>query len=401
MSDVKTISSQIKELTLSLPQLADVREVMAERLREGLAAPDRELAALPTYLPPPGEEIVGEALVVDIGGTNVRASRLKLKAGKVSFPSGEETAPVKSNWESAADFFHYQASLLFGMKASSELPVGYCFSYPAHPLPDRDAVLLRWTKDLSVPGVVGRRVGKMLQEAFIDKGIPAGRIAVSNDTVAALMGGAWTYGPAGEFSDFIGLIVGTGHNMASFFPGELISPRKLDGSYRIDRMAVNLESGNFHPPHLSFFDDELDDLRRDAGAQRLEKAVSGKFLPELYGFIVGGRAASPGPETSELFRLAYRSPRSPEGALALAIVNRSADLVAASLAGLIEVLEPSGQVGVLAEGSVIIENPEYHKRVEEKLIALLGSDRGKNPPVKLFQLKKVNLIGAAIAALTP
>lgn len=394
------IDSQIEKLSLSLSQLEDIRDVMADRVREGLKSTGSELAALPTYLPNPRKKITGETLVVDVGGTNVRASRVRLDAnGRAGFPAGERSSPLKTSWESAADFFYFQASLAREMKTGSALPLGYCFSYPAHSLPDRDAILLQWTKDLHVPGVVGKRVGKMLKEAFLDKGIPAGRIAVLNDTVAALMGGCWACGTGGEFSDFIGLIVGTGNNMATFFPVGLISSQPIDDSYRHERMAVNLESGNFHPPHLSRFDDELDEFRQDAGIHRGEKAISGKFLPELYGYILSGRPGSPGPETKELFRLASEGADSPEGGLAAAIIGRSADLVAAELAGLIIVLKPKRKVGILAEGSVISRNPGYRKRVAKKLTTLLGGKRKGQSAAELFQLENVNLIGAAIAAL--
>jgi len=392
--------SKIEELSLTRPQLGEIADALAARIRRGLAASGEELAMLPTYLPEPDREVAGEALVVDVGGTNVRAARLALDAsGRAAIPAGDRSAALKNSWNSPAEFFSFQASLVPHMRGAQVLPLGYCFSYPSRSLPDRDAVLLGWTKELRVPGAVGEKVGAALKEALRKEGVETGKVTVCNDTVAALVGGSWKHEGGSGFSDFVGLIVGTGNNMAAFFPTRLITSGPIDHSYRRERMAVNLESGNFHPPHLSRFDDELDETRPDAGAQRLEKAVSGKFLPPLYGYLLTGRVGTVRPSAEELFRLAYEEGSSPEGKLAAAVVNRSADLVAATLAGLLEVLEPEGKVGILAEGSVIEKNPLYRKRVENKLELLLGKGEKGEGRFELLQLDNVNLIGAAVAAL--
>jgi len=164
-------------------------------------------------------------------------------------------------------------------------------------------------------------------------------------------------------------------------------------------MAVNLESGNFHPPSLSRFDDEFDAAGPTPGSHRVEKAVSGKFIPQLFSFIEEGRTSPPYPETKEIFQLAQQDRDSPKGALALALINRSADLVAAGLAGLIDTLGSSGNIGILAEGGVINHNPDYKKRVREKLALLLDDDPLSPRRFALLQLENVNLIGAAAAAL--
>ena len=77
-----------------------------------------------------------------------------------------------------------------------------------------------------------------------------------NDTVASLLAGAIARG--GKHPEaFVGLIVGTGTNMAGFFRAERIG--KLDES-PIATMAVNLESGAFHPPHLTAWDQAVDEV---------------------------------------------------------------------------------------------------------------------------------------------
>ncbi len=389
-----------EELKLSPDHLEDIRKAMAARIREGLKTDGGEIKALATYLPPPSVEYGGRAMVIDIGGTNIRAAIITFSPeGKVIIEKGPTVTPLRSDWESAGDFFACQADLALSLSPPPGLPIGYCFSYPTTATPDRDGILIRWNKQLNVPDVVGKKVGNLLLSAFREKGYGSSNISILNDTVASLMGASLEFDAAGEFSDFIGLIVGTGTNMAAYLPTRLLSAKLLNNDYDHDRMAVNLESGNFYPPHLSRFDNELDATRNNTGLQMMEKTVSGRFIPQIFSFIKEGRTSPPYPDTRDVFNLAYKNGDSPDGELALTLINRSADLVAAGLAGLIDLLNSSGKVGILAEGGVINNNPEYHSRVREKLADLLN-DKPQSPTrFALLQMENANLIGAAAAAV--
>lgn len=391
------LRTDLSSLKLGISDLKEIRSAMAERVREGLSSGEGEIAALPTFLSPPRPES-GRALAIDLGGTNLRAAVVEISAkGAVRLAGPPAVRPLELEWESARDFFAVQAELALSRKPPDGLPVGYCFSYPSKALPGGDAVHLQWNKDLRVPGVIGRRVGKLLGEALAAKGYTVRRVRVLNDTVAALLGGDLAYRREGEFATFIGLIVGTGTNLAAYFPASRLGARIPEEHRGMGEMAVNLESGNFHPPRLSPIDDELDAGREDAGRQRLEKAVSGRFLPRLFSFIRDGRTSPPHPETREIFELA-RAGDTGENRIARVIVNRSADLVAAALAGLIDILESEGKIGILAEGGVINKNPDYRERTRSRLAELLDDDPVRPVRFQLLQLDNVNLIGAAAAA---
>lgn len=75
-------------------------------------------------------------------------------------------------------------------------------------------------RESKLAGVVGERVGQALRAAYADPG----RVKVLNDTVAALLGGAIFAGA--EYRQHIGLIVGTGNNMATFLPGSKVTKIK-------------------------------------------------------------------------------------------------------------------------------------------------------------------------------
>lgn len=395
----KLLITDLSSLELERGDLEEIRRAMAERIRKGLSSGTGEIATLPAFLCPPRPKEAGPALVIDIGGTNLRAAAVEISpegAGRLARKPA--LRPLDLEWDSTEDFFDCQAELALSLGPPDGLPLGYCFSYPSRALPDGDAVLLQWHKELRVPGVIGNKVGKLLRESLARKGYTSPRVRVLNDTVAALIGGDLAYRRGGEFTAFIGLVVGTGTNLAAYFPAHLLGERIPEELRGMDPMAVNLESGNFHPPHLSPFDDELDAGREDAGRQRLEKAVSGRFLPQLFSYILEGRREPPFPAARAIFELAGDH-RSPRGETARLIVNRSADLVAASLAGLIDTLETDGRIGILAEGGLIRHNPDYRKRLAGRLAELLGDDPVRPDRFKLLQLKNNNLIGAAAAVL--
>ncbi|MGM9998700.1 MAG: hypothetical protein ACI38Q_04825 [Candidatus Bruticola sp.] len=380
---------------LSQEQLEETAKVLSERIESGLSKDGQEIEAIPAYLTPPPQGISGTVLVIDTGGTNVRAAVVKLNAdgthkltaGPVhaSIPAGRRGEPI-----SAEEFFDMQASLALQLNPEANLPVGYCFSYPAQSTPEADARLIKWTKDVHITGVEGNLVGKMLLEALQRQGYKTSSVAVLNDTVAALLAGAGAN--AHNFEHYIGLIAGTGTNMAAFVP--VSENNKLSRlPWNSKSMAVNLESGNFTPPYLNQFDDKLDRSLDIPGQHRYEKAVAGYYLPFIYAQANDDEEGNfdPYKGTAQLVELRDRQ----RDELAAAILDRSADLIAAGLAGLIRVLGSEGRVCITAEGSRYWADPALAPRVAKLLPSLIS-------PKVTFSIIKVedaNLLGSAYAAL--
>ena len=125
--------------------------------------------------------------------------------------------------------------------------------------------------------MIGQLVGKPLLDYLNEHcKIKFTGIKVLNDTIASLFAGLTD----NSYDAYIGLIVGTGTNMATFIPADKI--KKLDPSYNIQGLVpVNLESGNFHPPFLTTVDDTVDAISGSLGKQRFEKAVSGMYLGDI------------------------------------------------------------------------------------------------------------------------
>ncbi len=106
-------------------------------------------------------------------------------------------------------------------------------------------------------------------------------------------------------------------------------------------IPVNLESGNFHPPFLTAVDNTVDVISGNPGRQRFEKAVSGMYLGDIL------KATFPLEEFEEKFDAQKLTSimnypdiyKDVYVQVAQWIYGRSAQLVVASLTGLIMLLK--------------------------------------------------------------
>ena len=174
-----------------------------------------------TYSNPPKHPVSGKSvIVIDAGGTNFRSCLVSFnELGKASIDFLEKTKmPGVAKTLSRADFFDEIASNIEHLKDKSE-SIGFCFSYPMRITDDGDGVLIRFTKEVNAPEVVGCRIGDTLKKTLEARGWKnIRRVTLLNDTVAALLAGAATPDTGKKYSSYIGLILGTGLNAAYIQP---------------------------------------------------------------------------------------------------------------------------------------------------------------------------------------
>lgn len=391
-------------------QLKGIAYAFREKVEEGLSKKNAEIQCIPTFILPKAADVKGKALVLDLGGTNYRVAIVDFTREKpVIYPNNgwkKDMSVMKSPGYTREELFKELADLIVEIKREEEMPVGYCFSYPAESVPGGDAKLLRWTKGVDIRKMVGQFVGKPLLDYLNEKNkIKFTGIKVLNDTIASLFAGLTDK----SYDAYIGLIVGTGTNMATFIPADKI--KKLDPAYSVEGLIpVNLESGNFHPPFLTAVDDTVDAMSDSMGKQRFEKAVSGMYLGDIL------KAAFPLDEFEEKFdaRKLTAIMNYPDihkdiyVQVARWIYSRSAQLVAASLAGLIALLKSYNKdihrICLIAEGSLFWsesrKDKSYNILVMEKLQELLRELQLEDVEVHINNMSNANLIGTGIAALT-
>lgn len=268
-------------------QLKEIACSFREKVEEGLKHENAEIQCIPTFISPKTSDINGKALVLDLGGTNYRVATVDLGQGSPTIhPNNgwkKDMSIMKSPGYTREELFKELADMIVGIKRDEEMPIGYCFSYPAESVLSGDAKLLRWTKGVDIKEMVGQLVGKPLLDYLNEHcKIKFTGIKVLNDTIASLFAGLTD----NSYDAYIGLIVGTGTNMATFIPADKI--KKLDPSYNIQGLVpVNLESGNFHPPFLTTVDDTVDAISDSLGKQRFESGfgyVSRRYIESGFPF---------------------------------------------------------------------------------------------------------------------
>lgn len=391
-------------------QLKGIAHAFREKVEEGLNKNNAEIQCIPTFILPKATDVKGKALVLDLGGTNYRVAIVDFSTEKpIIYPNNgwkKDMSIMKSPGYTREELFKELADLIVEIKREEEMPIGYCFSYPTESIPGGDARLLRWTKGVDIREMVGQFVGKPLLDYLNEKNkIRFTGVKVLNDTIASLFAGLTDK----SYDAYIGLIVGTGTNMATFIPSDKIT--KLDPECHVQGLIpVNLESGNFYPPFLTAVDDTVDATSDSLGKQRFEKAVSGMYLGDIL------KAAFPLEEFDEKFdaRKLTAIMNYPDihkdiyVQVAHWIYNRSAQLVAASLAGLIALLKSYNRdihrVCLIAEGSLFWsesrKDKNYNILVMEKLQELLRELELEDVEVHINSMDNANLIGTGIAALS-
>ena len=396
------------QFDLTNAQLIDIANSLTKKVVTGLQEDGTEIKCLPTYIRPKKVGIKGDATVFDLGGTNFRVATVSVGSeSKVTGSTERDITEMKNKGFSREDLFKAQAKTLAQLNVPKDTPIGYCFSYPAKSLTDGDAELIKWTKGVSIPQMEGQPVGKPLLKYLNENSTSRfSTVKVVNDTITSLFAGLLNPG----FDAYVGLIVGTGTNMATFFPSEYIPKIRAMKDWS-GVTPVNLESGNFYPPHLTVMDDEVDAKSDNKGNQRFEKAISGMYLGRVF------RAAFPNEKLDEalsavdLTRMINNPSQYKKEFVEVAyqIYERSARLVAASIAGLVKNLQaavPSvKRVQVLAEGSLFWSKiktgqASFADIVNETVNKIVHEIGLPKVEVKIAQMENANLIGAAMAVLS-
>ena len=427
---MKTPEEFLEENGFTLAAKIDRQEMVTTFLSEmekGLKGEESSLMMIPTYVGVNGKIPTGaSAIVLDAGGTNFRG-------GIVSIPpkvTDKENQPMPGTKGEVGEDEFYQAfaaevKRLEGKATTAK--VGWCFSYPAEATPELDAKLVRWTKNIQAPAIIGQYVGKELL-----KRTGGEAIAIVNDTVATLLAAKAVEGD-NTYSSYLGFILGTGTNTA--YVEKNANIKKLAGLDPNGTMIINAESGGFNKVARSAFDKAADQKTGNPGFNFLEKMIAGAFLGgvglEIYkqaakaGLFTAKAAAAIGGlgtlETMDFdnFCASFKKEgranpldaifSEPEDArmarrLGLPVFERAAVLTAVHLAAFViksgEGAEASAPVAINADGSTYYKTRAipFDGTVRKELDDLLVARRNIHYAITP-QVDDAPMVGAGIAAM--
>jgi len=309
---------------------------------------------------------------------------------------------------------------------TGEYALGYTFSFPVKLLGIDEGILIKWTKDFSSSGVVGKKVVELQRQALTRKGVPnVNIVALANDTVGTLQAQAALDPNCG-----MGVILGTGFNIAVRVASRRIA--KGISNYSGKSMIINMESGNFDKSlPATPYDRQLDRDSGNAKHQLAEKMISGKYLPQLVRLVVldlirkenlfEGRVPAvfadkesfqsihmnvldvgPREAVQTLSKELFGRVLTPQERQILVRVSRivslrSARIAAALIVGALTRVErrSAKHVTVAVDGSLFEKYPQYSRRLAEAIRELEGA-AGKTVRLKLT--KDGSGIGAAVIA---
>ncbi|KAH8268135.1 hypothetical protein KR026_000568 [Drosophila bipectinata] len=291
------VENAIKGFLLDQEKMAEVVERMTKEMKMGLAKDTHPRAVIKCFVSyvqdlPTGKER-GKCLALDLGGSNFRVLLVVLngEAG-VDIQSKSYVFPSTLMTGTSDELFDFIAASLGdfcienGLENES-LPLGFTFSFPCQQKGINKGTLVSWTKGFNVPGVVGKNVVELLQQAIERRGeVRINIVAILNDTVGTLMSCAYH-----NRNCRIGLIVGTGTNAcyvektvnAECFENYQTSPKQS--------MIINCEWGAFGDNGVlefarTSYDKIVDKVTPNPGRQTFEKCISGMYMGEIVRLIV-------------------------------------------------------------------------------------------------------------------
>jgi hexokinase len=268
-------------------------------MKRGLEGRISSLPMLPTHLSPRWRPTAGKKVVaLDAGGTNLRAARVSFDEGERPIVEDEIATrmPGSNGPLSADEFFSAIADFCEPLFWDSGIEgIGFCFSYPMEMMPDGDGFPLAFCKEVELPELVGRPIGKGLCEALTRRHVKIpSRIVLLNDTVSTLLCGISQIPPwfpskfaaeeeypvqniVAEASPALGFILGTGLNIAYC---ETSIP-KINFESKTEPQIVVCEAGTFSFRYRGLLDHEFDAGTKEPGTFSAEKATAGAYLGPL------------------------------------------------------------------------------------------------------------------------
>jgi hexokinase len=389
----------------------------------GLTGRKSSLAMIPTYISADKSLPLNKPVIaIDAGGTNLRVAVIQFRADGKSEINNYTTyeMPGSRRKISKEAFFDRLVEYILPVGKKAET-IGFCFSYQAEISPERDGKLLKWSKEIKAPEVVGEYIGENIRKRLKKLGHHH-RIILLNDSVATLLAGK-SIDSKRSYETFVGFILGTGTNTAYIEQNSKIT--KCPNLNPDENQAINEEAGDFAKAPRSRIDRIFDRHTAEPGHYTFEKMISGAYLGGLCftllkeaaktGLFSAAAAVAIGNlmeistiDVDQFLRYPFRrvhtvtdDDRSIIVYLVTHVIERAAFLTAINISA--AVLKSGGGKNILHPVGITIDGSTYYKvkgfssLVEYYLKTILDK---RDIYYELLNVENAPLLGAAVAGLT-
>ncbi len=410
--------------------------IFLDEMEKGLAGRGSSLDMIPTYMETEQDvPIEKKVIVMDAGGTNFRVAVVHFNKDKKAVIENFNMyeMPGVGKEVSKKDFFKTMAGYVSDIIDESA-NIGFCFSYPAEIMPNKDGKLVRFSKEIKAKQVKGQMIGESLNAALESIGKEPKHVVILNDTVTTLLAGR-AAASAQNYDSYIGFILGTGTNCAYIESNENIKKRTdldLDKS-----QIINIESGGFSKGPTGEIDKQFDKKTINPKEQTFEKMISGAYIgpliletvkqaakDELFSELGCQRILALNELTTKDVNDFLYEPKTGENPLSKVLTDRSDQLAYLDFAALYDLIDrmitrsakltainlssvvlksgkgkdPQKPVCIVAEGTTFFRLKDFQSKVEAFLTNYLVSQKGRF--YEIVSVENATLIGAAIAGLT-
>lgn len=265
---------------LSVKGLELLLEKYLADMKAGLHQKPSSLKMIPTFIEPTKRIPRNKPVVaIDAGGTNFRSALVCFNQNTNPDIQSATSNPMPgTNKEVSSQLFFSQMAHYLKPVISESAAVGFCFSYPVQILPNKDGILLQFSKEIRAPEVVGKAIGEYLLTALKDEGFnQTKKIIILNDTVATLLAGMFST-TGRHYDNYLAFILGTGTNTAYIEKNRHLIDQSAG---EIGRQIINVESGAFTGIPLTQVDQDFLNSTREPDNYYIEKMMSGAYFAPL------------------------------------------------------------------------------------------------------------------------
>eukprot|EP01084_Bolivina_argentea_P241245 405045_1 len=291
MTALKKFNSIKSQYILSIAQLNKIRNGFIEDMMNGLSSngANSSCKMLPSRVIsiPNGTE-KGIFYAIDWGGTNYRIIRMQLYGNKIKPPKIDSISyKIPSKYKTCShpsELFDYVAILFKKyMQTFNEhqittnssninrqyFDVGFTFSFALKKRKLDEGILIAWDKGFHIDNVVGKDIVKLMNNSFKKFNIPARIKAICNDTIGTLLSSAYYNG----INSKISVIIGTGTNAAYIEPDMNNEIINIEWCY--------FDAENKYLPRIKSTDLLMDLYTTNCGEEYTEKMISGMYIAEI------------------------------------------------------------------------------------------------------------------------